>query len=167
MNKLSKAELQYDDFAEYHPVADELVFYFDQSATNEDVKALSSEQLASLVSFGSIFGIGSDDFWKLISDALNDKKVIHGLNASDTINIMNTMKRLGKFSPFIHMHMIRHLSSMATQMSDKEISVTLLMLNHEDTHRVFSHNMRGQMEQMMALFLNGISKRTFDPIIFG
>jgi len=57
-------------------MADELVHYFDINATPEELNQLDSEKLASLVSFGSVFGITSKDYWRVLMEALQDDKVV-------------------------------------------------------------------------------------------
>ena len=57
-------------------MADELVHYFDINATPEGLNQLDSEKLASLVSFGSVFGITSKDYWRVLMEALQDDKVV-------------------------------------------------------------------------------------------
>lgn len=57
-------------------MADELVHYFDINATPEEVTQLDSEKLSSLVSFGSVFGIASKEYWSILMEALQDDKVV-------------------------------------------------------------------------------------------
>ena len=104
-----------------------------------------------MISFGATFGITSKDYWRILTEALEDKELVAALEGGHTIEIMNSLKENNLLSHKMHTSLLNHLLTKTRDLNKEQQSVALLILKSHDSQLALKDTQTQKNSQWIQL----------------